>query len=206
MSALAMTLPQDRTPPPAPETRRARVDATFGMALFIGSWSMAFATLFLTFLILRQRQPAWPPAGVTLPSLGLASLATVVLLASSVCLHAAVRRARAGLSGFAGRWAAGLVLGVAFAALQSWLWIDVWAAGGRPDSGMYESIFYMLTWFHGLHVACGLAALLLVQVRAVAGPVARRVGPGRLAGASNVAIFWHFVDAVWLIMFVSFFV
>jgi heme/copper-type cytochrome/quinol oxidase subunit 3 len=67
---------------------------------------------------------------------------------------------------------------------------------------MYESIFYMLTWFHGLHVACGLVALLVVQGGALRG----RVGPGRLAAASNVAIFWHFVDAIWLIMFVSFFV
>ena len=54
------------------ETPRRRVDVALGMAIFIGSWSMAFLSLFLSFLIIRNRQPAWPPAGVTLPSLPVA--------------------------------------------------------------------------------------------------------------------------------------
>ncbi len=79
---IALTLP--------PETPRRRADVALGLVLFIGSWSMAFATLFLSFLILRQRQPAWPPEGVVLPSLGLASAGTAVLLASSVALASAM--------------------------------------------------------------------------------------------------------------------
>ncbi len=198
MSELALPLPT--------ETRRERVDATFGMALFIGSWSMAFATLFLTFLILRHRQPTWPPQGVVLPSLPLAGLATLVLLASSALLHSALRRARAGVPGFLPRWTAALIAGLAFAGLQSWLWIDVWSAGGRPDTDMYQGLFYMLTWFHALHVLCGLAALGCIEVGALLGRNGiTREGTPRLAAASSVAIFWHFVDAIWLIMFVSFF-
>jgi heme/copper-type cytochrome/quinol oxidase subunit 3 len=193
MSELAMPLPN--------ESRRARVDATFGMALFIGSWSMAFATLFLTFLIMRHRQPVWPPEGVLLPSLPLAGLATAVLLGSSALLHGAVARLRAGRPGFASRWALGLCAGIAFAALQSWLWIDVWSAGGRPDTDMYQGLFYMLTWFHALHVACGLVALLVIQAGALRGTI----HAGRATPASSVAIFWHFVDAVWLVLFLSFF-
>ncbi len=193
MSDLALPLPT--------ESRRARVDATFGMVLFIGSWSMAFATLFLTFLVLRHRQPVWPPEGVVLPSLPLAGLATAVLLASSALLHSAVKRLRAGQPGFAGRWALGLGAGLAFAALQSWLWIDVWEAGGRPDTDMYQGLFYMLTWFHALHVVCGLIALGFIQAGALTG----RINAGRATPASSVAIFWHFVDAVWLVLFVSFF-
>jgi len=193
MSQIALPLPS--------EGRRARVDSTLGMALFIGSWSMAFATLFLTFLILRQRQPVWPPQGVVLPSLPLAGLATGVLLASSVLLHGAVARLRAGRPGFASRWAAGLVAGLLFAGLQSWLWIDVWSAGGRPDTDMYQGLFYMLTWFHALHVVCGLLALGVIQAGALSG----RIHAGRATPASSVAIFWHFVDAVWLVLFFSFF-
>jgi heme/copper-type cytochrome/quinol oxidase subunit 3 len=190
---IALTLP--------PETPRRRADVALGLVLFIGSWSMAFATLFLSFLILRQRQPAWPPEGVVLPSLGLASAGTAVLLASSVALASAVRRLRAGAPGFAARWALGLALGLAFAALQTWLWRDVWVAGGRPDSGMYEGLFYLLTWFHAAHVACGLVALLWIQGAAAAG----RIGPRRLAPAAAVATFWHFVDVVWLVLFLGFF-
>ena len=189
----ALTLPR--------ETPRHRTDVALGLVLFIGSWSMAFATLFLSFLILRQRQPAWPPEGVVLPSLGLAAVGTAVLLASSVVLAGAVRRLRTGAPGFAARWALGLALGLAFAALQTWLWAGVWTAGGRPDSGMYEGLFYMLTWFHAAHVACGLLALLWIQGAAAAG----RIGPQRSAPAAAVATFWHFVDAVWLILFLGFF-
>jgi len=191
---IALTLP--------PETPRRRADVALGLVLFIGSWSMAFATLFLSFLILRQRQPAWPPEGVVLPSLGLAAAGTAVLLASSVALASAVRRLRAGAPGVAARWATGLALGLAFAALQTWLWRDVWLAGGRPDSGMYEGLFYMLTWFHAAHVACGLVALLWIQRALAAG----RIGPNRLAPAAAVATFWHFVDVVWLVLFLGFFV
>jgi cytochrome c oxidase subunit 3 len=181
MSPSAMTLP--------PEDRATRVSTSLGMALFIGSWSMAFATLFLSFMILRHRLPAWPPAGVVLPF-------------SSLLLQRAVARVRRGAPGFARVWAAGLVLALVFAALQTRLWFDVWNAGGRPDSGVYESLFYMLTWFHALHVACGLAALLVVQVGAGLG----RYGPHRRAPVAAVAVFWHFVDAVWLLLFLGFFV
>src|SRR5262245_30510157 len=107
----AMTLPT--------ENARRRVDVALGMAIFIGSWSMAFLTLFLSFLIIRHRQPVWPPVGVTLPSLPIAAAGTAVLLASSLVLGSAVKRLRTGAPGFAARWAPGLLLAVAFAALPT---------------------------------------------------------------------------------------
>src|SRR5262245_49635780 len=129
MTALATT-------PPA-ETTRHRVDVALGMAIFIGAWSMAFLTLFLSFLIIRHRQPQWPPEGVVLPSLGLATAGTAVLLASSGCLHAALRRLRAGARGFTPCWAAGLALALVFAGLQTALWTGTWRAGSHPDSDIY---------------------------------------------------------------------
>jgi heme/copper-type cytochrome/quinol oxidase subunit 3 len=189
----AMTLPT--------EPARRRVDVALGMAIFIGSWSMAFLTLFLSFLIIRHKQPVWPPAGVTLPSMPIAAAGTAVLLASSVMLGSAVRRLRTDARGFALRWALGLLLAVAFAALQTWLWVGVWSAGGTPDSSIYAGLFYLLTWFHAAHVACGLIALLWVQVAAARG----RVTPAQRSTAASAATFWHFVDAVWLVLFVGFF-
>jgi heme/copper-type cytochrome/quinol oxidase subunit 3 len=184
---------------PPSETTRHRVDVALGMAIFIGAWSMAFLTLFLSFLIIRHRQPVWPPEGVVLPSVGLAAGGTAVLLASSAVLHLALRRLRAGARGFAVRWAAGLLLALVFAALQTALWTGTWRAGAYPDSGIYEGLFYMLTWFHAAHVACGLVALLWVQ------GAAARAGTPRLSTATSVATFWHFVDALWLVLFVGFF-
>ncbi len=188
-----------------PECKRRQVDAALGMAVFIGSWSMGFATLFLSFLVLRHREPTWPPPGVALPSLPLAAAATGVLLLSSLVLHRAVlagRAGRGGLRGLPGLWAAGLLLALVFAGLQSWLWMSLWRAGGRPDAGMYAALFYMLTWFHALHVACGLVALGMVQAGALLG----RIGPARLSPAASTAVFWHFVDALWIVLFLSFFV
>jgi len=183
------------------EPARRRVDVALGMAIFIGSWSMAFLTLFLSFLIIRHRQPVWPPLGVTLPSMPIAAAGTAVLLGSSMALGSAVRRLRAGAPGFAARWATGLLLAAAFAALQTWLWVGVWSAGAAPDSSVYAGLFYMLTWFHAAHVACGLVALLWVQWAAATG----RVTAARRSTAASAATFWHFVDAVWLVLFVGFF-
>src|SRR5262245_25133939 len=194
MSTLSMTV--------AREPRRYQVNATLGMVVFIASWSMAFATLFLSFLVLRHREPSWPPPGVVLPSLPLASVATAALLASSVVLHRAVRAGRDARSSFPALWGWATALALAFAALQGWLWVAVWNAGGRPDSDMYSGLFYTLTWFHAAHVACGLVALAWIQVGALRG----RIGPLRISPASSVALFWHFVDAVWLLLFLSFFV
>jgi cytochrome c oxidase subunit 3 len=194
MSDLAMPLPK--------ESRRTQVNATLGMVFFIGSWAMAFATLFLSFLVIRNRQPVWPPEGIVLPSYALAGVGTVVLLLSSVLLHQSVKRGRQGRPGFVGFWAGGLALAVVFAALQTWLWTTVWTAGFRPNSGSYEGLFYMLTWFHAAHVAVGIIALLVIQFGAMSG----RFGAARISPASSVAIFWHFVDAVWLVLFLGFFV
>ena len=184
------------------ETARHRVDSALGMLFFIGSWSMAFGTLFLAFLILRERVGTWPPPGMALPSFPMAAAATLVLLGSSVVLHAAVARARAGRSGVAGLWAAGLALGLGFTALQSWLWFDLLARGSAPGAGIYESLFFGLTWIHAGHVAIALLALLWMQIGILAG----RYGPHRLAAVQNVALFWHFMDVVWVVLFLAFFV
>lgn len=194
MTELAATLPR--------QSRRARVDATLGMVFFVGSWSMAFGTLFLSFLVLRDRAGTWPPPGVTLPSFPLATLATLVLLASSVALHAAVRRGEQGRPGFAGLWALGIGLGVAFALLQAWLWAALLAAGRTPAAGLYESLFYGLTWTHAAHVACALLALLWVAVGIQRG----RYGSHLISTPANAAIFWHFMDAVWVVLYCAFFV
>jgi|SoiMetStandDraft_5_1073268.scaffolds.fasta_scaffold65904_2 cytochrome c oxidase subunit 3 len=194
MTTLAMTV--------AREPRRYQVNTTLGMAIFIGSWTMAFATLFVCFLFLRHREPVWPPVGVMLPSLPLAATGTGVLLLSSALLHAAVGRGRTGAAGLAPLWGAALALGALFAVLQTWLWLDVWRAGFHADAGNYYGLFYMLTWFHALHVLVGLVALGWVW----AGILRGRVGVLRLSPALATSIFWHFVDAVWVVLFLGIFV
>jgi cytochrome c oxidase subunit 3 len=184
------------------EDPKTRVNATLGMIFFIGSWSMAFGTLYLSFLILRERVGTWPPPGIMLPSFPVATGATLALLASSVAIHTAVKRGRTGAKGFAGLWALGLALGLAFSAAQSWLWFDLVAAGIGPESGTYESLFFGLTWVHAAHVALALIALLWIQFGIRSG----RYGAHRISTVQNTAMFWHFMDVVWVVLYLSFFV
>ena len=187
---------------PPIEDSRDRASAALGMAIFIGSWAMAFAVLFLSFLILRHKQPAWPPAGVTLPSLPLALAGTAVLLGSSYALHRSVSALRRG-DRYLSWWNVGLVGGLVFAVLQTWLWADLWSVGSTTfTGGIYESLFYGLTWFHGLHVLCGLVALAAARIGAATG----RYGHERRSFLVNAAVFWHFVDVVWIVLFFCFFV
>lgn len=193
------------------EEIRTRVDVTLGMIFFIGSWTMAFGTLFLSFLVLRQRVGVWPPEGIVLPSFPLATVATLILIASSIGLHRAVKAwdrsakadGTAALAKGARRdWALGLALGVGFAIVQALLWADLMAAGRLPESGLYESLFYGLTWIHALHVVLGLLALAWAWIGLSTG----RYGAHRLSTVSNIVIFWHFVDVVWIVLYLGFFV
>jgi heme/copper-type cytochrome/quinol oxidase subunit 3 len=75
----------------------------------------------------------------------------------------------------------------------------------EPLSATYDasgSFFFTITGFHGLHVAVGLVMLTFALVRALRGHFAR----GRHEAVSNVAVYWHFVDAVWLAVFATLYV
>ena len=93
-------------------------------------------------------------------------------------------------------------LGLGFAAIQTWLWADLLSRGSAPQAGTNESLFFGLTCIHAGHVAVALAALLFAQV----GLLTRRYGAHRLAAVQNVAIFWHFMDVVWVVLFAGIFV
>ena len=185
------------------EELKTRVDVTLGMIFFIGSWTMSFGTLFLSFLVLRDRVGVWPPEGIVLPSFPLATVATLILIASSVALHQAVRGWQGERESEAWRnWAIGLILGFAFAGLQLALWKNLIAAGRLPSSGLYESLFYGLTWIHAVHVFIGLCSLIWAWI----GLSSQRYGPHRLSTVGNIVIFWHFVDVVWIVLYLGFFV
>lgn len=194
-TSLAINLP--------PEDVRSRTNATLGMVIFVGSWTMAFGVLIVSLFILRDREPVWPPQGVALPSFSLALLSTGVLALSSLVLRRAVGNVASSRSGAVRLWGIALALGLAFAGLQTWLWVDLWTAGRQPwAAGIYESLFYGLTWFHGAHVVCGLLALAIGHIKLIRGDY----GSHRFGTLSNMAIFWHFVDALWIVLFFCFFI
>jgi cytochrome c oxidase subunit 3 len=185
--------------------RPAREDATawLGLLIFLGSWSMMFATLFAVYAALRVHAPEWPPGDLPRLPLFLPAVNTVVLGLSSVAFALALRAARRGRRDeVTPALVVAAVLGALFVVGQTWVWVGLWRAGLRPDGGPFPSVFYALTAFHALHVLVGLGGLASLFPRAFK----RAFGPSDSAGLRRWAAYWHFVDAVWILMFVSIFV
>ncbi len=183
---------------------RARTETTawLGMIIFLGSWAMLFAALFFAYGVLRFGAMQWPPAGTPVLPVLLPAGNTLVILASSVALQlglGAARRGRASL--VAPAVGASLLLGLGFLALQTLLWMRLIGSGLRPQNGPYASVFYAFTAFHAVHVAGGIVALAWLLIRALQGAFT----PARHLHLRLWTLYWHFVGAVWLLLFVTLF-
>jgi cytochrome c oxidase subunit 3 len=171
-----------------------------GMVISLGSWGIMFAGIFFAYAGIRIAAPSWPPPGVPRLPVLLPLASTVVLLVSSATAWralGAIRKAKR--DEMRVLLAATLFLGSLFLGLQYVLCVSASQSGLHLDSGTYGSVFYALTLFHALHVAAGMLALLwlLVRARAYTEHAHRSV---RLC-----TMFWHFVDGVWIVTFVSVF-
>ncbi|MEC7239841.1 MAG: heme-copper oxidase subunit III [Myxococcota bacterium] len=174
-----------------------------GMLVFLGSWAMMFAACFYSYTLLRVLDGGWPLDGMPALPVVLPGVNTLILLASSVCIHLAVRSIRRGKqTAFLGWLVATPLLGFVFTGLQILLWTDLIGEGLTHQTGAYGSAFYFLTVFHALHVVVGLGMLVSVV------PKARRGGytPDDHHGVVLVSMFWHFVDVVWVLMYLMIFI
>lgn len=193
------------------EADRARVKAArhaegtsyLGMAIFLGGWAMMFAALFFSYGVMRIHAATWPPPGELRLPIAMPLVNTLVLVASSVTLQLGLHTIRNWRVAELPRWiVATIALGVAFLGLQVAVWRDVWMQGLRPGTSTYASMFYALTAVHALHVLAGLVALLVVLVPALRGHYRKnRHTPVRM-----MTMFWHFIDVVWVLMFLAVYV
>jgi heme/copper-type cytochrome/quinol oxidase subunit 3 len=178
-----------------PNAYAAHAPGRWGMRLLIVTEASFFAYLLFSYFYLASMASAWPPGGP--PSLSIAGPDTVILLASSATLwwgeRAIARGAQAQLR-------AGLlvtfVLGVVFLALQRVEWSQ---KAFTAQTSAYGSLYFTVTGFHGAHVAAGLLMNLVVQFWAWRGCFSAK----RHELVSNAALYWHFVDAVWIAVFTS---
>jgi len=156
---------------------------------------MFFAGLFAAYFTLRSINDPWPPEAVHLETARTA-LATVVLVASSGAMHMAVVAARRDDRRRAVVW-----LGVTSfmgALFLANLLLEYAQADFKIDENAYGSIFYLMTGFHGLHVLGG-----LVFMAAIAAAIAGRSRAPAYETVDVCAYYWHFVDVVWVVMFVT---
>jgi len=176
-----------------------QVTSSLGMVVFLASWTMMFASLFFAYGLLRFRADVWPPASVPPLPVGRPLFNTIALALSSASLYFALHSIRRGRRSFTSpALLLSALLAVAFLALQIHVWAELWRAGLVPSSGQYASVFYLLTVFHGLHVAVGVVALFWLAIRALTGAYT----PARHLPVSTWSYYWHFVGAVWLLMYV----
>jgi heme/copper-type cytochrome/quinol oxidase subunit 3 len=172
--------------------------AIFGMTMFLASEAMLFAGLIGGYVVLRLSSPAWPPSPEypKLPIL-LTGINTVFLVASSFTYHFAEGAVKKGKSGLF--WlGVTVLLGSLFLAIQAYEWTHLYHEGlWFNKGGAYGSSFFLLTGFHGAHVAIGVLMILFAFFRQLGGAyTAQNHTYLILAG-----MYWHFVDVVWIFLY-----
>ena len=169
----------------------------WGMMSVIATEAALFSYLLFTFYYSAAQIPEdWIPAQ---PSLRLALPNTLVLIASSIAVYWGESGGRAGSRGREiGGLVIAIVLGIVFVVVQLFEW------NGKPyslNSGLYGSLYFTVTGFHMAHVLVGLFLLMGVLLW-----TARDLLNGkRFAPIPIAAIYWHFVDLVWLAVFFTFY-
>ncbi len=185
-------------------------DLQLFLLLFLCGELMAFAAVFAYFYVRHGADPAFAPPHAEGFHFGgpLVAYATFILLSSSVTCefaHHALLHHRPVLA--KALYALTIVLGVAFLGFQGFEWGELINRGFTPlglnnEHSSFSALFYVGTGFHGLHVAIGLVMLFMVLARIQTG----HFRDDRHFSAVAASWYWHFVDIVWVILFITVYV
>jgi cytochrome c oxidase subunit 3 len=171
-----------------------------GFIIFLCSESVIFLAFFSGYALLKLSALNWLPAGVEGLEWRTPLLNTVVLVSSSGTIVLAEHfKAKEKLWLFRGFWLLTMAMGSYFLYGQAVEW------GGLQfgfTSGTFGGTFYLLTGFHGLHVATGILLMGLMLVKSFL--------PGNYVGGEQgvqaTSLFWHFVDVIWIVLFLLIYV
>jgi len=198
-------------PPPPPvehgwgggdgsEHRGSSRRASFtGLLVLIAATTMVFAALTSAFVVRRGMSDDW----TSLPKPPVLFVNTAVLLLSSIVLDISRRALKAGnRSQFNFWWTLATALGIAFLVGQAYAWEQLKVAGFFVATNPASSFFYVLTAAHAFHLLGGVSALVYVDVQALR----LRLGPAKRTAIDVTAIFWHFLDGLWVYLMVLLYV
>lgn len=181
-----------------------------GTIVWLGSEVMFFAGLFAIYFTLKSTSPALWAAQTEKLNVPFAATITIVLVLSSVTCQFGVFAAERMQVHRTGKllqfWKWGMTewffltyaMGAVFVTGQVYEYAMLVSENVSLSSDSYGSAFYITTGFHGLHVAGGLIAFLLVLGRGFA---VKNFGHKEATTAIVVSYYWHFVDAVWIGLF-----
>ncbi len=189
-----------------------------GVIVWLASELMFFAALFAAYFTIRNVTNSAAVPGATslwqyghgLLNIPYAGVNTLILVLSSVTcqlgVHAAehmrASRTRGLLQisswGMREWYTLTFLMGAAFVSGQVWEYFNLFHEGLTISSNVYGSVFFLATGFHALHVTGGLIAFLLLIGRTY---MTRRFTREQLVNSIVVSYYWHFVDAIWIILF-----
>ena len=183
---------------------RARFRAgRFGMRLFLFSLGMLFGASLLGYVVIWDRTRPWPADLPRLPQV--LWISTAILLLSSVMVQGAVRAARNDRPD-AIRWFMLLTTyaGIAFLFIQLRAWLgwfqdvsQLWADWNEFRYALAG--FFVLTGLHAAHVVGGLVPMVIVSRQAML----NRYSSTNRAALTYMAMYWHFLDVVWIVLFAA---
>ncbi len=169
----------------------------WGVVGLITIEGVVFASLIASFFYLQSGRPDWPPAGTAPPELMLPTLATVLLLLSSVPMALADRALRHDRTGPL-KWMplVSVALALAFLGIKAYEYSHI---GFRWNTHAYGSVVWTMIGFHTAHVMALVLKTMVVTALAWKGFFHAR---NRIGVTSN-GIYWHFVVAVWLPLYAT---
>lgn len=186
--------------------------AAVGTMVWLSSELMFFAGLFAMYFTIRAvAGPLWTDRTAML-DVPYAAANTAILVISSVWCQLGVFKAEAGVPSRTGKllqfsqwgmrewYVLTYIFGAIFVSGQVLEYSNLVAEGITMNSDAYGSMFYLTTGFHGLHVAGGLVAFLLIIGRTF---TSRRYSHHQATGAIVTSYYWHFVDVVWIALFAT---
>ena len=188
---------------PAPIHYSSRISPPIvGIFLFIGSEIMLFGSFFTVYFFCRVVNPSttqWPPEGYIRPWY-IALVNTCILVTSSFTVHWATQSIKRGnRTGLQCGLLLTFLLGLTFLLTQV---VEYHRIGFNTSDGAFPSTFFGLTGLHGFHVFVGLVILLIMTIRAFRG----HFSPEHHHGVEVGGIYWHFVDVMWIVVYVTVYV
>ncbi|MGI8696996.1 MAG: aa3-type cytochrome oxidase subunit III [Mycobacteriales bacterium] len=171
-----------------------------GTIVWLSSELMFFAGLFAMYFMVRAAHANDWPQPPTKLSIGYALIFTTILVLSSVTCQFGVFAAEKGDVYGMRRWfSLTFVMGLAFVLGQANEFRMLIAEGTTMSASGFGSVFYITTGFHGMHVLGGLLAFVFLLIRSTLS----RFTPAQATSAIVISYYWHFVDVVWIGLFVT---
>lgn len=169
----------------------------FGFWLFMITDVILFATLFATFIVLRDNT-ASGPVGADLIEMNGIIISTFILLTSSFTSGLALLSMNKGDKRGLILWlAVSALLGLSFIYLEVNEFIHLVHEGAKISTSAYWSAFYTLVGTHGLHVSIGIVWMTAIIIQLAK----RGITPVTKRKVNIISLYWHFLDAVWIFVF-----